>query len=48
MRSSNSINGPVVGRFWQGENVEILGFYKEWIKVKRKNGQVGYIMRSYF
>lgn len=47
MRSSNSINSPVVGRFRQGENVEILGFYKEWVKVKRSNGQIGYIMRSY-
>ncbi len=47
MRSSNSINSSIIGKFWQGENVKILGFYKEWVKVKRSNGQIGYIMRSY-
>ena len=47
MRESNSINSRVIGTFQQGEHVKVLGFYKEWVKVQRNNGQVGYIMRSY-
>ena len=47
MRASNSLNSKVVGRFIPGERVAVLGFYKEWVRVKRTNGQVGYIWRTY-
>lgn len=47
MRDSNSMNSNVIGRFNQGETVKVLGFYKEWVKVQRNNGQIGYIFRTY-
>ncbi len=47
MRSSNSTQSAVIGRFKQGERVKVLGFYKEWVKVQRNNGQIGFIFRTY-
>ena len=47
IRASAGLTGQILGHFEKGENVTVLEVAEGWTKVKRSNGQVGWVSNDY-
>ena len=47
IRAAAGKTGQILGHFEKGENVTVLEVAEGWTKVKRSNGQVGWVSNDY-